>query len=302
MTENKPTDPVIDCNALLDVIPEYAFGFTDDEQTRWVEANLERCPEAVAQLQDFRNLQEEMRASVAQVEPSAQVGAHLMAAIAASDAAPAAAPSMTVRPPKPTTLQEPEPTVPPAPSMTVRPPASAAVPVPTSVPRSRRGRIAWWVAAAAVLALVATNLYWLTRVADLTQANDLLTAFHNAQDNSAFILTNTDSLHWVRLSEDQPNGNAAAFMMWNAESKTGLLYARNFPELQPGYRYHLWLTRNGERTFMGIVQMDEEGDGALLFNSPEPINDFSWAWVTAENGTQPPNTAPAVVKGELNPA
>jgi hypothetical protein len=53
---------------------------------------------------------------------------------------------------------------------------------------------------------------------------------------------------------------------------------------------------------MGILQVDEEGDGALLFNSPDPINDYGWAWVTAEDGTQPPNTAPAVVRGELNPA
>jgi hypothetical protein len=210
---------------------------------------------------------------------------------------------MTVRPSKPATAPESEAVaVPPAPSMTVRPPAPAAAPVPVATPRRRWSRAAWLVAAAAVIALVGTNLYWLTRVADLTQANDLLTAFRNVQDNSAFVLTNTDALHWVRLADEQQDGNAAAFMMWNAESKTGLLYARSFPELQPGYKYHVWLTRNGERTFMGILTVDTEGDGALLFSSPDPISDFSWAWVTAENGTQPPNTAPAVVKGELNPA
>ena len=56
------------------------------------------------------------------------------------------------------------------------------------------------------------------------------------------------------------------------------------PNLQPGYKYHVWLTRPNERIFMGILQVDANGDGALLFTSPEPINDFSWAWVTAENG------------------
>lgn len=294
MSENKPQESVFDCDALLEVIPEYAFGFTDPDQTRWVEANLERCPEAAAQLQDYHRLQDEMRASVAQIEPSAQVGARLMAAIAApATAAPAA--SMTVRPPKPAE-------VPATPAPTPIPIPMPITTTPAPQARARRIRAAWWVAAAAVLALVATNVYWLTRVADLTQANDLLTAFRNAQDNSAFVLTNTEALHWVRLADAEQDSAAAAFMMWNAQSKTGLLYARSFPELQPGYKYHLWLTRNGERTFMGILQVDNEGDGALLFNSPEPINDFSWAWVTAEDGTQPPNTAPAVVKGELNPA
>ncbi len=164
-------------------------------------------------------------------------------------------------------------------------------------------RAAWLVAAAAVIALVATNFYWLTRVADLTQSADLIGALRSIQSDSAFVLTNTNSLHWVRLADAQPDdGDAAAFMMWNSQSKTGLLYARSFPELQPGYKYHLWLTRPNERVFMGILQVNAEGEGALLFSSPEPINDFSWAWVTAEDGSPVDLADVTIVKGELNPA
>jgi hypothetical protein len=292
------TDLVYNCEDILNLIPEYAFGLTDPEATQWIEANIARCPEAVAQLADYQRLQEEMRAAVPEVEPPPQAGALLMAAIAApapsyTASAPALAPSMTVRAPA---LDSTAPAVPVA-------PVTALVEKPAKTSR-RALRIAWVAVAAAVLALIVTNVYWLTRVQDLTQSQDLLTAFLNAQKaNDAFVLTSTESLHWVRLADPDPDANTAAFMMWNAQSKIGLLYARNFPGLQPGYKYHVWLTRSNERIFMGILQVDDEGDGALLFSSPEPINDFKWAWVTAQTPEQS-NGSPVgdpIVKGELNP-
>lgn len=271
MNPNRHSDPAYDCDALIELIPEYAFGLTDPEQTQLVEANLERCPGASARLQEYQQLQEEMRATVPQIDPPAALSARLMAAIA-TPATGKPAPVVTT------------------PALVTAAPA-----------RSRRLlRSAWLVAAAAGIALVITNLYWLTRIADLTQSNNLLTALVNAQNSSPFVLTSTDALHWVRLADTQ-DSDTSAFMMWNSESKTGLLYAHAFPDLQPGYKYHLWLTRPNERVFMGILQVDTDGNGALLFNSPEPINDFSWAWVTAETGDGI-SDAPAVVKGELNPA
>lgn len=279
MSTNPVSERTDDCEAILDLIPEYAFGLTEDDQARWVEANLQRCPDAAARLDEYRRIQDEMRLGVPQVEPSAALGTRLMAAVAAQ-----AEPAREAAAPVETPL-----------------PHAPLLPLPQTQAKPRRSfRIGWTIAAAAVLALVATNVYWLTRVADLTQSNNLLTALTNPQ-NSPFVLTSTESLHWVRLADPQPDGSASAFMMWNAQSKTGLLYARNLPELQPNYKYHVWLTRPGGRVFMGLLQVDAEGDGALLFNSPEPINDFAWAWITAETGNGQPD-APAVVKGELNPA
>jgi len=266
----------MDCETLLELIPEYAFGVTEPEQSRLIEASLPHCPQAAALLAEYRTLQDELRSGVAQVEPSPELGARLMTAIA-----------------------EPLP-------FTPHPPAPAAVPsaekTSPSKARTRVMRLAWIAAAAAVLALVLTNIYWFTRVNALTESQAQLTAALNAQNN-AFVLTNTDSLRWVRLPDSQ-EGDAAAFMMWNEQSKTGLLYARNFPALEPGYSYHLWLTRPNERVFMGVFTVDEDGDGALLFNSPEPIDQFSWAWVTSEspNDPAPSTTNESIVAGELDPA
>jgi len=262
MRTNQPTDSVHECDEILDLIADYAFGLTDVQETRFVEANLQRCPEAAAQLQDYRILQEEMRASVPQVEPPMQVGERLMAALVAS------APTLVRTAEKP--LEKPR----------------------------RLLRPAWLIAAAAVLALVVSNAYWFTRVNDLAQRQDELLALINPQDTNAFVLTSTNALHWVRLANDETN-STSAFMMWNGDSETGLLYARGFPELQQSEKYHVWLTRNGERVFVGILQIDDKGDGALLFHSPEAIDSFAWAWVTAQSAPDA-SDAPTIVSGELS--
>lgn len=278
MRPNQETDLAMDCEALLELIPEYAFGVTEPEQTRLIEARLQHCPEAAARLEEYRALQDELRAGVPQVEPSPALGARLLAAVAV----PAA------------------PEVPPAPAAAALP---AAQPSPPEL-QTRALRFAWVAAAAAVLALVVTNVYWFTRVNALTDSHQQLAALVNAQNaDNAFVLTNTDSLHWARLPDTQ-QGDANAFMMWNSESKNGLLYARGFPALEPGYTYHLWLTRPNERVFAGIFTVDENGDGALLFNSPEPIDRFTWARVTSESpdDADPSTLNEPVVNGELDPA
>lgn len=271
MNRSQDTNPVYDCDTLLELIPEYAFGLTEPEQTRLIEAGLQRCPEAAARLEEFRLIQSEMRVDVPQVEPPPELGARLMAAIST-----------------------------PAPT-----PAAAFTPVtaPAAATRRRVVRFAWVSAAVAIVALVITNIYWFMRVNDLTERQNDLIAAMSGQEN-AFVLTSTDSLHWVRLANPEAQNDASAFMMWDGNSETGLLYARNFPELEPGYIYHLWLRRSGEeRVFAGVFSVDENGDGALLFNSPEPIVDFNWAGITSESPDESPANPPApVVGGQLRPA
>jgi anti-sigma-K factor RskA len=258
-------DPAPDCNAIIELIPEYAFGLTDPDDTRLVELGLASCPEAADQLADFQRIQAEMRVNVPQLEPSAQLGSRLMAAIA-----------------------EPAPTV-----------------------KTRRrliGRIsvAWLAAAIAVIALIGTNVYWALRVSDLDQQVNALVSNNNGiQDNGtqnvAFILTSTNHLRWVRLPPSEEKGDASAFMMWNAESKIGLLYARGFPKLVVGKTYQLWLTRGDEKISAGTFRVDEDGKGALLFHITEPIDKYTWARITAEpeSGSTAPTGTPVVV-GKLS--
>src|SRR5690349_4792793 len=80
------------CDAIRELIPEYAFGLTDAEQTRFIEANIASCAEAAAELADFQRMQAEMRADVAQIEPPTSLENKLMAAIANPTPKPVAAP------------------------------------------------------------------------------------------------------------------------------------------------------------------------------------------------------------------
>lgn len=254
---NNDLKPSRNCENIQQLIPEYAFGLTNPEDTELVESNLAACPEAAAALADFQLIQAEMRAGVPQIAPPPGLEAKLMAAIAA-----------------PVTH----------------------VPV---APKSRRN-YAPLVAAAAILALVITNVFWFTQVDNLARRQHELEMAMNTPDDTAFVLTSTANLRWVRLPPSQQEAASNAFLMWDAASEIGLMYARAFPQLEPGMTYQLWLTRSDVRVSAGTFKIDEDGNGALLFHSAEPIDEFTWARITAEpeNGSPQPSEN-VVVIGEL---
>lgn len=263
MSDLKPS-----CENIQQLIPEYAFGLTSREETALVEANLSACPEAAEALADYRLLQVEMREGVPQIEPPPGLEAKLMAAVGKSQ------PSIEQISPAPQ--------------------------IGAPVAAKPRRNIAWLAAAAAILALVITNAFWLMQLDNLARRQRELEAAMHAPDDTAFVLTSTANLRWVRLPPSQQNTDSSAFLMWNAESEIGLMYARAFPQLEPGMTYQLWLTRGDVRVSAGTFRIDEDGNGALLFHSDQPIDEFTWARITAEpeNGSPQPSEN-VVVIGEL---
>jgi Anti-sigma-K factor rskA, C-terminal len=236
MSSLNPSVP--DCDVIHDLIPDYAFGLTGADEARLVESYLANCPEAAAQLDDFRHLQDEMREAVPQLEPPPQLAERLMATIAA--------------------------------------------------PQPKPRRIQWsWLAAAAVVALVVTNLYWLLRV------NTINTPSDNPSPDNAFVLTSTSNLRWARLPASQDTSQASAFLMWNGESKIGLLYVRGFEEMAAADTYRLWLTKGEDKVSAGTFSVDDKGIGTLLFHITDPIDKYTWARITDEV------TGEVVANGEL---
>src|SRR5689334_11703164 len=49
-----------DCQKVLELIPAYAIGATDPEETRFVERHLNDCPEAAAELQLYSELHDDL--------------------------------------------------------------------------------------------------------------------------------------------------------------------------------------------------------------------------------------------------
>ncbi|MBX3061344.1 MAG: anti-sigma factor [Anaerolineae bacterium] len=266
MNANRYTDALPDCSSIQELIPDYAFGLTDQATTQVVEAGLVDCPDAVEQLTEFRRLQMDMRAGVPQIDPSAHLAEKLL--------------KMTE--------------------------GASTVSVNTLASTSHKRPVhpAWFAAAAAILVLLLTNIYWFGRVDSLTN-NQIAVAGTPTPDigapqTTAFVFSGNDNLRWVRLPSSTEGGNASAVLMWNAESRIGLLYAQGFPQLQEHKIYVLWLTREGERRNVGTFYVDDKGKGVLLFNIDEYIDNYTWAWITVESayGSETPSED-VVVKGDL---
>ncbi|MBN8591772.1 MAG: anti-sigma factor [Anaerolineae bacterium] len=287
--------PTLDCTAITELIPDYAFGLTSAEESQWVEANLTRCPEAAAQLAEFRLLQDDLRTSVPVMAPPAGLEARLMAAL--GDAKVVGTPFMA-------SANQPTPVVTRNGMSDVYP--TAGTPLITSVAKAPARRNAWIVAAglAAALLLV-TNLYWLVRFNQTQAQLDHITALLPADLNQlarAFVLPNADDLRWVWLRTGEEDSRTAALMMWDQETETGLLCAWGFPELPPGETYQLWLTPPDSDNLepVGQFRVNDRGIGSIVFNSSHPIDRFTWARVTTEpeSGSQQPSDT-TVVHGEI---
>ena len=262
------------CDDITDLIPDYAFGLTDEETAARVESALPACPEAARELAEYRELQDAMREDVVQVEPPPALANKLMAAVAASSTR---APIM----PRVEPLQ-----AAPYEQMDYRINSARRFPM----------RASMLVAVAALIALVVTNIYWFLRVdrlsADLQETIGLI-----AQRDQAMTIADADSLQLAALTGDQ---NEFAMVMWSEESRKGLIYTRNFPALEAGTTYQLWLARGDERVSCGTFDVDHEGNGAMIFDAPEPIDAFERAGITTEpSGGSADPTGPAVARGTL---
>ncbi len=262
------------CTDILDLIPEYAFGLTDEVTARRVEAALPTCPEAARQLAEYRQMQAAMREDVPEIAPPPTLGLRLREALSVeADIAP----STVIR----------------------QAPRSTSSPTPTVPPRSpRRTLLLPLIAAAALIALVITNVYWLSRVNSLsTQMQDATALLAQLRDGT-FSVRNAESLELVQLANE--NTNSFAMIMWDKESTTGLIYTRDFPELQSGKVYQLWLANEDGRISGGTFTVTPDGEGALIFTAPRSIGDYDRAGVTEEpEGGSPGPTSPAVVSGTL---
>jgi anti-sigma-K factor RskA len=244
MTELNRHDAASDCDAITELVADYAFGLTSADESRLVESRLTACPEASSQLADFRRLQDEMRLGVPQIEPPAALGDRIMAAAAA------------------TVTTAPQPRITPL--------------------NANRG---WLAAAAAIALLLLTNIYWLTRVSE------------PLPDQLATFVVNSEDIRWAKLPAEDENSAAAAFIMWNPGGTDGMMYAENFPPLEAGQIYQLWLTKDGVRTPVGSFSVNEEGEAALLFSAEQPVGSFVWAWITVEPETGSAQPSDNVVTG-----
>lgn len=256
---------------LLDLIPAYSIGATDAEETRFVEANVATYPEAMAELGRFRDMGDTLLHSAEPMSPPATLRERIMTSVASDGG------SETVR----------------------------AVSFEAQVVQFmdvRRWSLSKIVAAAAILMLVFSNLYWWNQVKEARDDKDIVTTQLEERDVFLAALSNATNTRWVELSPLDTEGatDAVAAVIWEPETRRALLYAQGFPPQEPDMAYQLWLIQGEQRISAGVFQVNQSGNGTFVFSTSESLENFDGLGITPEPATGSPQpTGDPVVFGGL---
>ncbi|MEO8395487.1 MAG: anti-sigma factor [Chloroflexota bacterium] len=271
---SQPERNLTDCETLSELIPAYSVGATDPEETALVERLLPLCPEAAVELDEYLAMGQAMLRSVPAVQPPTGLHDKLMAVVGAP------AQTTTIRP---------------APSLTsVKPPPAA--PIPAARPRVLRTNR--WIAGLAVAAaalLIISNVYWVSQVNGLYQQQQAVnTLLKNQEDALASLGTGRANRVQLVSTDTQSQNGVLATVLWTTQSPTALIYSDNLPKLAPDKAYQVWLIKGSQPVSVGVFQPDAQGVGVLIFNSDQPMTDFSAVAISTEpaSGSDQPTTTP----------
>jgi anti-sigma-K factor RskA len=251
------------------LIPAYVVGGIDAQEKTQIEESLEHCPEVAGELREYLLLSEALLYEPAPVQPPAFLHDQIMRAI---------------NPP-------------------VTKPLSPTQPIqtPTATPRRFPASRIWAsLAAAAVLLLVITNLYWLAQVNELRDLNQDVADLLNEE---RFVLASLGAGQSQRvnlLPTDGSSDIASATVLWSPLIERALLYTDQLPPLAPDRAYQLWTIGDQGPLSEGVFQIDEQGIGVLVFTPRQPLSNYDALAITSEpaSGSPAPTTDPLAV-GEV---
>jgi len=267
--QNRPGDF---CAQVLALIPAYALGATDPEETRLVQRGLARCPDAALALADYTDMAEQMLFSAPPVIAPDPLAQRLQAALSPQSA------------PTPTPAQR----------------------RPARTERKPQGLSRLWTfpglgfvaAALALLLLVTSNFYWANRYNDLAVQQSFLQRQLQEQTTLITFLRVGQMERRELASATGGLPESRAVLMYQPESPQALLYAEDLPPLSADQVYQLWLVQGETRISGGLFRVDSSGYGLLLIDAPLGLGSYDRMGVTPEPaGGSPGPTAPAVVRG-----
>ena len=270
-------------STLLELLPAYALGALDAEETGFVEEHLPDYPDCVAELAALRDGLALLAFAAPSVAPPARAKDALFARLdrEAGASAPPVAPLAT----------------PPAPP---------------------QGRLIDWRGARATLAALAAVLIvgllgWATvaqarlnterqRLATTAQQNDRLTAQVTQLAFVDKLLNDPSAAHPVSGPPVAEYGlPAAGYVYIDPTSTIGLMLTYWLPTIAPDQRFQVWLvTPEGTRDSGGLFTADTRGNAHVIINAPVPFARYKSIGVTVEpaNGSTGPTT-PRICGGEI---
>jgi anti-sigma-K factor RskA len=266
--------PSLSCEQCEELLPGYVLGALALDEAVAVAEHLATCPQCQASLEIYEAVVDRLGEAVIQLEPPAPIRQRLLATVQAE--------------------LTPHPAAPGAQRQRWR---------PARLPR-------WAMALTALNALIFLVSVWWSWQAwrDLAVAREQLRLtqdqLHTAQDQLRLTQEQLQqvrrqlSLRALLRSDDSPARGA----LLETTTSQAVLIVQDLPRLQSDRVYQLWLRRGSTRDNGGIFQVDAQGFGIMLVNTPHPLSEYSLAGITEEpTGGSPGPTTPRVIGGAVSP-
>jgi hypothetical protein len=244
-TNSLPTD----CETLRDLIPAYAAGFTDPDETALVKSLLTLCPEEEAELADYQKTTEALLYSAPLMKPPAHLWNNIVRQ-ATADSKPEASPEQVKRP---------------------------------RIIWVERRWIIGVAVSAAVMALLLINVLSLIQIGDLRDDQDTLKSRVNTQSQ---LLNRFAADDMTRFPIEDARENlkvAQGLVLCNPNDTAGVLHAEHFPA-DPDTRYQVWLWKGEETISVGWFTVDADGEGSMVFDAPEQMGNYQYVRISQHVG------------------
>ena len=87
-------------------------------------------------------------------------------------------------------------------------------------------------------------------------------------------------------------------VIWMPGDSSAMVMAEEFPPLQPGAVYQVWLLHGDDRMSAGLFSVDESGSAMMMVESPMPLDTLDGVGITMEPaGGSPTPTGDLLVRG-----
>lgn len=277
-----------DCDQLQDLLPVYLIGAADDDEVALVESLLKVCSEVSSEAMDTAALLSGLNLSIPRVEPSADLHDRIMAAARRST------------PPQQWTAPQAEMIPPvhhvqPTPPLRIVKPAAPPDEPTASMPTIRRTVFLFALSAAAALLLI-SNVFWANQVNMLNERmTDSLRLLRDQDDLVAALATDPDNVQRLELVSTAGNDEAPLVsVLWSSEFESAFAFTDELPALPADRTYQLWLISGDQPQSAGTFQINERGQGILIFESDTPIPSFDTIGISEEpaGGSPAPTSDP----------
>ncbi len=179
---------------------------------------------------------------------------------------------------------------------------SLDAPKPAPEPRPRLGWLRWRTVGFALLVLIAA--IGIAQTAQLSvalaQERALRAEYANLVDQQELVLDVIDSPRTVRVVLRSTNGSPAYGKLYSRPDMPYVVaMIARLPMPPEGQSYHLWLTRSGQTKLAGVLKVNAQGFGLLVYQAAQngPTFDSAQVMLQADGSTQP--LGPAMLNWEV---